>query len=88
MADLLLEKETIYAEDIEPILGPSAQSQKAKAEKAEEMAKEQSTQQEQKGEKQSEQAELSQAETTAEDKTEQGVEPSEGVTISPEEPLA
>ncbi len=26
MADLLLEKETIYAEDIEPILGPSAQS--------------------------------------------------------------
>ena len=35
MADLLLEKETIYAEDIEPILGPSAQSLKAKAEKAE-----------------------------------------------------
>ena len=28
MADLLLEKETIYAEDIETILGPSAQSQK------------------------------------------------------------
>ena len=28
MADLLLEKETIYAEDIEPILGPSAQSLK------------------------------------------------------------
>ena len=28
MADLLLEKETIYAEDIEPILGPSAQSAK------------------------------------------------------------
>ena len=35
MADLLLEKETIYAEDIEPILGPSAQSQKAKAKQAE-----------------------------------------------------
>jgi cell division protease FtsH len=35
MADLLLEKETIYAEDIEPILGPSAQNLKAKAEKAE-----------------------------------------------------
>ena len=39
MADLLLEKETIYAEDIEPILGPSAQSLRAKetkeAEKAE-----------------------------------------------------
>ena len=35
MADLLLDKETIYAEDIELILGPSAQSQKAKAEKAE-----------------------------------------------------
>ena len=35
MADLLLEKETIYAEDIEPILGPSAQSLKAKAEKTE-----------------------------------------------------
>ena len=29
MADLLLEKETIYAEDIETILGPSAQSKKA-----------------------------------------------------------
>ncbi len=28
MADLLLEKETIYAEDIEPILGPSTQSAK------------------------------------------------------------
>ncbi len=28
MADMLLEKETIYAEDIEPILGPSAQSAK------------------------------------------------------------
>ena len=28
MADLLLEKETIYAEDIEPILGPSAQPKK------------------------------------------------------------
>ena len=27
MADLLLEKETIYAEDIEPILGRAAQSQ-------------------------------------------------------------
>jgi hypothetical protein len=26
MADLLLEKETIYAEDIEPILGKSAQT--------------------------------------------------------------
>ena len=99
MADLLLEKETIYAEDIEPILGPSAQSQKAKAEKAEEMAKgtekaaeemakEQATQQEQKGEKQSEQAELSQAETTAEYKAEPSTESSEGVTISPEEPLA
>ncbi|MBR5812421.1 MAG: ATP-dependent zinc metalloprotease FtsH [Alistipes sp.] len=35
MADLLLEKETIYTEDIEQILGPSAQSLKAKAEKAE-----------------------------------------------------
>ena len=35
MADLLLEKETIYTEDIEQILGPSAQSQRAKAEKAE-----------------------------------------------------
>ena len=35
MADLLLDKETIYAEDIELILGPSAQNQKAKAEKAE-----------------------------------------------------
>ena len=33
MADLLLEKETIYAEDIESILGPSAQSKKAAAEK-------------------------------------------------------
>ena len=33
MADLLLEKETIYAEDIETILGPSAQSKKAAAEK-------------------------------------------------------
>ena len=31
MADLLLEKETIYAEDIEPILGPSAQSAKQAA---------------------------------------------------------
>ena len=31
MADLLLEKETIYAEDIETILGPSAQSKKAAA---------------------------------------------------------
>lgn len=31
MADLLLEKETIYAEDIEPILGPSAQSLKNKS---------------------------------------------------------
>jgi cell division protease FtsH len=28
MADLLLEKETIYAEDIEPILGPAAQPKK------------------------------------------------------------
>ena len=35
MADLLLEKETIYTEDIEQILGPSAQSQRTKAEKAE-----------------------------------------------------
>ena len=33
MADLLLEKETIYAEDIETILGPSAQSKKAAADK-------------------------------------------------------
>lgn len=31
MADLLLEKETIYAEDIEPILGPSAQFLKNKS---------------------------------------------------------
>ena len=31
MADLLLEKETIYAEDIERILGPSAQSAKRAA---------------------------------------------------------
>ncbi|MBR4853667.1 MAG: ATP-dependent zinc metalloprotease FtsH [Alistipes sp.] len=35
MADLLLEKETIYTEDIEQILGPSAQSLKSAAEKAE-----------------------------------------------------
>ena len=34
MADLLLEKETIYAEDIETILGPSAQSQKEAKEKS------------------------------------------------------
>ena len=33
MADLLLEKETIYAEDIETILGPSAQSKKEAKEK-------------------------------------------------------
>ena len=33
MADMLLEKETIYTEDIESILGPSAQSKKAAAEK-------------------------------------------------------
>ena len=33
MADMLLEKETIYAEDIETILGPSAQSKKEAAEK-------------------------------------------------------
>ncbi len=33
MADLLMEKETIYAEDIERILGKSAQSIKAEAEK-------------------------------------------------------
>ena len=33
MADLLLEKETIYAEDIEKILGPSAQSKKETKEK-------------------------------------------------------
>ena len=39
MADLLLEKETIYAEDIEKILGPSAQSKKeAKEKKAEKKA--------------------------------------------------
>ena len=31
MADLLLEKETIYAEDIETILGESAQSLKNKS---------------------------------------------------------
>ena len=30
---MLLEKETIYTEDIESILGPSAQSKKAAAEK-------------------------------------------------------
>ncbi len=35
MADLLLEKETIYTEDIETILGPSAQSKKDAAEKTE-----------------------------------------------------
>jgi cell division protease FtsH len=34
MADLLLEKETIYAEDIETILGPSAQSKKEAKEKS------------------------------------------------------
>ena len=34
MADMLLEKETIYAEDIETILGPSAQSLADKEEKA------------------------------------------------------
>ncbi len=33
MADMLLDKETIYAEDIETILGPSAQSKKQTAEK-------------------------------------------------------
>lgn len=33
MADMLLEKETIYTEDIETILGPSAQSKKEAAEK-------------------------------------------------------
>ena len=39
MADLLLEKETIYAEDIEKILGPSAQSKKeAKEKKADKKA--------------------------------------------------
>jgi hypothetical protein len=32
MADLLLEKETIYAEDIIPILGESAQTKAAKME--------------------------------------------------------
>ena len=31
MADMLLEKETIYAEDLERLLGPSAQSLKSKA---------------------------------------------------------
>ena len=34
MADMLLEKETIYAEDIETILGPSAQSKADEEEKA------------------------------------------------------
>ncbi len=34
MADLLLERETIYAEDIESILGPAAQPKKEEAEKA------------------------------------------------------
>ena len=33
MADLLLDKETIYAEDIEAILGKSAQAQKEEQEK-------------------------------------------------------
>lgn len=32
MADLLLERETIYAEDIERILGPSAQAARRAAE--------------------------------------------------------
>jgi cell division protease FtsH len=34
MADMLLEKETIYSEDIETILGPSAQSLEEKEEQA------------------------------------------------------
>lgn len=38
MADMLLEKETIYAEDIETILGPSAQSKKDATEKADTQA--------------------------------------------------
>ena len=38
MADLLLEKETIYAEDIETILGPSAQSKKAAEKKTDKKA--------------------------------------------------
>ena len=38
MADMLLEKETIYTEDIETILGPSAQSKKDAAEKADTQA--------------------------------------------------
>ena len=80
MADLLLEKETIYAEDIEPILGPSAQSLKAKAEKAKEA--------EQAKQMQDGHTEQSQFKPTADNKAEQDVEPSEGVTISPEEPLA
>ena len=80
MADLLLEKETIYAEDIEPILGPSAQSLKAKAEKAKEA--------EQAKQMQDGHTEQSQFKPTADNKAEQDVEPSEGVTISPEEPQA
>ena len=80
MADLLLEKETIYAEDIEPILGPSAQSLKAKAEKAKEA--------EQAKPMQDGHTEQSQFKPTADNKAEQDVEPSEGVTISPEEPQA
>jgi hypothetical protein len=39
MADLLLERETIYAEDIESILGPAAQPKKEAEEAAEEKAK-------------------------------------------------
>lgn len=38
MADLLLEKETIYAEDIVPILGASAQTKDAATESATEDA--------------------------------------------------
>ncbi|MBE6187360.1 MAG: ATP-dependent zinc metalloprotease FtsH [Rikenellaceae bacterium] len=38
MADMLLEKETIYTEDIETILGPSAQSKKDATEKADTQA--------------------------------------------------
>ena len=44
MADLLLEKETIYAEDIERILGKSAQSIKAEAEKKSNSATSEDTQ--------------------------------------------
>ena len=69
MADLLLEKETIYAEDIEPILGPSAQSLKAKAEKAES----EKTESEKANAQANEQADM------------QNTEQAEGTVISPEE---